>query len=174
MGEHKVILLTGGNLGNVPDTLARALREVARRVGPVVQSSSVRISDPWGFEARDRFYNQVLVLRTELTPEEVLDRAQEIETLCGRVREKGDDWRSPRRTYRSRTLDIDLLFYDDAVIDSPRLAVPHPRLHERAFVLEPLAEILPDLVHPVLKKTVLQLRDGLRRQTELNEPKTIR
>lgn len=150
----KAVLITGGNLGPVAQNLAAAREAISREVGTVERCSSVLESKAWGFEAGERFLNQVLVVTTSLDPQQVLARCQQIERQLGRIRKSG-----PR--YVSRTMDIDLLFYDDRAIDSDGLTVPHPRIAERDFVLAPLEEVLPDYVHPVLKKTIRQLRREL-------------
>lgn len=150
----KAILITGGNLGSVAENLAAAREAVARNVGAIESSSSVRETEAWGFEASERFLNQVLVVSTSLSPEQVLEACQQIERQMGRVRK-------PESRYCSRTMDIDLLFYDDRIIDSERLTIPHPRIAERDFVLAPLEEVLPDFVHPVSGKTIRRLRREL-------------
>ena len=144
----KAVLITGGNLGSVAENLEAAREAISREVGVVERCSSVLESEAWGFEAEERFLNQVLVVATALPPEQLLERCLQIERQLGRVRRPG-----PR--YGSRTMDIDLLFYDDRVVDSDRL------IAERDFVLAPLEEVLPDYVHPVLKKTIRQLRREL-------------
>lgn len=163
----RVILLTGGNLGDVAATLARAKDEIARCVGRIELVSSVHASEPWGFEAPECFLNQVLVVETLLSPEEVLDRCQEIERKFGRRRKQDTTGDRPEREdtdltgkiqqYASRTLDIDLLFYDDRIIVTGRLIVPHPLIPQRAFVLQPLAEALPAFVHPQSGLTIAEL-----------------
>lgn len=149
----QVVLLTGGNLGDVAGNLRAARERIGARVGAVVAASSVRESGAWGFEAPERFFNQVLVVQTALAPEEVLDVCQEIECELGRRRGSATG-------YASRTMDIDILFYDDLCIDTPRLTIPHPLIAMRPFVLEPLAEVLPEFRHPVLGRTVRELKEA--------------
>lgn len=161
----KVVLLTGGNLGPVADTLSQARRRLIERVGPETARSGVRESEPWGFEAPQAFLNQVLVLETELEPLQLLDAVQQIERELGRVREPqeaaADSAGSPQHRYHSRPIDIDILFYGDRIIGTPRLSVPHPLIGQRAFVLRPLAEVLPDYVHPVTGLTVREMLERL-------------
>ena len=150
----RVVLLTGGNLGPVAENLEAASRAVAQEVGPIVGRSSVRESEAWGFEAKERFLNQVLVVDTELEPQEVLGRCQHIEQRFGRVRHPGQG-------YASRTMDIDILFYDRRIIDTPELRIPHPLIGERDFVLAPLEEVMGDFIHPVSGRTISQMRRSL-------------
>ena len=178
----RVILLTGGNLGDVRATLAGARLKLAERVGAETAASSLWESPPWGFEAPEQFLNQVLIFETALEPEHVLDICQQIEREAGRIRPRaaddiatgtgcqagagcnktaGADHEAMGRQYGSRTLDIEILFYDDRVIDTPRLTVPHPLMQQRGFVLRPLCEVLPGFMHPVLHKSVRQLLDEL-------------
>jgi 2-amino-4-hydroxy-6-hydroxymethyldihydropteridine diphosphokinase len=131
----------GANLGDRERTIRRALELLAREPGvEVVAVSSLRETDPVGFVDQPRFLNGAAELRTELRPRELLDRLLAVERALGRTRG------GPR--FGPRTIDLDLLLYDDERIDRPGLEVPHPRLHERRFALEPLAELDPDLVVP--------------------------
>ena len=125
----------GANLGDRDASIRRAAELLgARRV------SAVRETEPWGFADQPRFLNAVAELETAESPRVLLDRLLEIERELGRTRE------GPR--YGPRTIDLDLLLYGDEELDEPGLVVPHPRLHERPFMLEPLAELRPDLVVP--------------------------
>ncbi len=146
----RAALIGGGNLGDVSKALERALAIVAAEAGAVEAVSGVYRSAPWGFEASEDFLNQVWIIDTPLTAHELLDVTQGIERRLGRT-EKSDG------TYRSRTMDIDILFYGDAIVDTPRLKIPHPLLHKRDFVLTPLREAAPGWVHPVLGKKVEEL-----------------
>src|SRR6476620_6638289 len=137
---NEAFLLTGGNMGDRAGFLARAGKAVAAQCGPGLLASSVFETAAWGMEDQDAFLNQVLQVRTLLDPRGLLDTILKIEETLGRKREQ---------RYGPRTIDIDILFFNDAVIDLPGLHIPHPRIQERRFVLEPLAEIAPQKIHPV-------------------------
>jgi 2-amino-4-hydroxy-6-hydroxymethyldihydropteridine diphosphokinase len=129
----------GSNVGDRETTLERALDLLRKRV-EVRAVSSVRETEPWGYVDQPPFLNAAAEIETELAPRELLDVLLDVEHALGRTRD------GPR--YGPRTIDLDLLLYDDEVVDEPGLTVPHPRLHERRFVLEPLAELDPGLVVP--------------------------
>lgn len=137
----------GSNLGDRLAILREALRRL-RQLGRIEAVSSVYETDPVGYDDQPPFLNAVALLRTDLDPNTLLARLLAIEADLGRV-----------RTFPNapRTLDLDLLFYDDLILNAPDLTLPHPRLHERAFVLVPLAEIAPELIHPILGVGTKQL-----------------
>ncbi|RYY98509.1 MAG: 2-amino-4-hydroxy-6-hydroxymethyldihydropteridine diphosphokinase [Chitinophagaceae bacterium] len=144
---HTAYLLLGGNLGNRERNLASA-RAALAATGTVEALSPIFETEAWGLREQPAFLNQALALRTALGPEALLDAMLRIEQEEGRVRAE---------RYGPRTLDIDLLFYDDAVIDTPRLVVPHPQLPARRFALVCLAAIAPGLRHPLLGSTIADL-----------------
>ena len=159
----RVILLSGGNTGDIKRTLQAAQQLLNERVGAVLRCSHRYESAPWGFEAAERFSNQALELSTDLAPEEVLDACQAIERELGRNRAaEAVEKASSGSRYTSRPIDIDILFYDDAVIATERLTVPHPLLAEREFALVPLAEIARDRRHPVTGLTVGEMLAAIR------------
>ena len=159
----RVILLAGGNLGDVRQTLRSAQQLINSRIGAVLRCSHRYESEPWGFEASERFSNQALEVSTDLSPEEVLDAIRSIERELGRNRAaEAVEKASTGARYVSRPIDIDIIFYDDRVIESEQLTVPHPRLAEREFALVPLCEIVRERRHPVSGLTVGQLLDALR------------
>lgn len=164
MALHEVTLSLGSNMGQRALLLRDAIGLLSRRVGPVVRRSSVLETDPWGFDSDSRFLNQVVVLHTLLSPMELLHEILDIEATLGRKRDY--DPMNPPEThaYQSRTIDIDILLYDEEVIDTPLLQIPHPRMHMRRFVLQPLLEIMPDRQHPALKKSFAHLLDVLNAQ----------
>jgi 2-amino-4-hydroxy-6-hydroxymethyldihydropteridine diphosphokinase len=137
----------GSNLGDRLAHLRQAVRAL-RELGEVESVSPVYETEPVGYADQPRFLNAVLRLRTELSPRELLERMQEIERQAGRVRPFPN---------APRTLDLDLILYDDTVMETPELTLPHPRFHERAFVLRPLVDIAPDVVHPLLDLTAREM-----------------
>ncbi|MES2559770.1 MAG: 2-amino-4-hydroxy-6-hydroxymethyldihydropteridine diphosphokinase [Bacteroidota bacterium] len=143
-----LFLLLGSNVGDSRLHLRTAISLIQETVGVVMVQSSIYKTEPWGNKNQQDFLNQVLEVHTEWTPEEVLERILKIEQEMGRSRiEK----------WEPRIIDIDILFYGNAIIQTEPLRVPHPLLHERRFTLLPLSEIAPDLMHPELLKTVTEL-----------------
>lgn len=151
-----VFLLLGSNIGNRNVYLADAADQISTQLGKVIKYSAVYETQSWGTEDGPDYLNQVIQIRTDKAPEMILDLVLNIEKDLGRER---------KEKYGSRTIDIDILFYGNQIIDLPELKVPHPELHRRRFTLTPLAEIAPDLMHPVMKKSILalskQLKDDL-------------
>lgn len=155
----RVILITGGNQGDVKPRLHRAQELVNSKIGPVMRCSHRYKSPAWGFEAEEPFTNQVLIADTDLSPRQVLEKVQEMERELGRDRKaEADEKRRTGQNYSSRVIDIDILFYDDDVVAEEDLVIPHPLLHERDFVMEPLLEVAPEKLHPVFGKTIAELK----------------
>lgn len=147
---EKVIIGLGGNVGNVSENFDIAIEEIKETIGPVNKQSSRYKTEPWGNKNQDDFLNQVICVETSLSPDEVLKKILAIEKTMGRNRNIDN-------RFTPRTIDIDILFYGKKIINNDSLAIPHPRLHLRNFVLTPLMEIAPGLVHPVLNKTIKNL-----------------
>lgn len=145
---NKAYLLIGGNLGQVKENLANARRSIEAQIGSIQAASCLYQTAAWGLEDQPDFLNQVLLVHSDMAAPALLAAMLHIEQQLGRVR---DIKNGPR------LIDIDLLFFNDEIIELPDLKVPHPLLHTRNFTLFPLAELAPDLVHPVLHKSVQEL-----------------
>lgn len=150
-----VYLSLGSNLGDRVGYLQQAtsLLSASEKIN-VVATSSFYESEPWQMNSENWFVNAVIQISTTLTPEELLNECQRIENQLGRKR-------IASKNYIDRTLDIDILFYDDLIINTERLTIPHKNFSKRAFVLVPMLEIAQDFVHPVYKKTVMELYEEL-------------
>lgn len=138
----------GTNLGDKEQNLRLAVQHIEERIGKVVSLSAFYATAPWGFASDNAFLNAVVCVETSLPPLEILSVTQSIEKEMGRIH------KSVNGVYSDRVIDIDLLLYGDLVLDTPVLRLPHPLMQERRFVMEPLAEIAPDVMHPVLGKTL--------------------
>ena len=146
-----IFLSLGSNLGDRFTNLQDAIRSLPPNIQALSQSR-IYETEPWGYTDQPAFLNLVIKGSTELAPQKVLAFIKEMEVVLGR-----------KETFRfgPRLIDLDILFYDDLVLNSPDLTIPHPRLCERAFVLIPLAEIAPDFTHPVTRKTIRQLASSM-------------
>lgn len=150
-----VYLGLGTNIGNRRGNLVKAAALLAERVGDILALSGFMETEPWGFDSENLFLNAAIKMETPLTPDELLSATQAIEREMGR--EKKSDG-----SYHDRVIDIDILLYDNRVIEQPGLIVPHPLMQERLFVMAPLAEIAPFERHPLLGRTFMELADSLR------------
>jgi|SRR6185312_12051562 len=148
---NKVYLSLGSNRGNRSANLERAITLLSEWAGDVATVSSVYETPPWQMTDKTNFFNQVLLLETAFDPAQLIDTIILVETMMGRKR--------TGIKYEPRIIDIDILFYNDAQINTEELTIPHPLIAQRRFVLEPLTEIAPGFMHPLLKKTVTQLQD---------------
>lgn len=154
---YKVFLGIGGNIGNKQQNFQKVLIRVSIRIGNILKKSSIYETPPWGFHSENNFWNQVILVKTELTAEQLLPAIHKIENEFGRVRSKNQ--------YSNREMDIDILFFENEIIENETLIVPHPRIHLRKFVLIPLVEIEPDFKHPLLRLTNLQLLENCKDQS---------
>jgi 2-amino-4-hydroxy-6-hydroxymethyldihydropteridine diphosphokinase len=148
-----VYLLLGSNLGDRHLFLNKAIKCIEDDIAPVIKTSSVYETQSWGKTDAPDYLNQVLLLQTDMPPQAVLKKVLDIENILGRHREE---------KWGPRTIDIDILFYGHEVINGPGLNIPHPQMHSRRFTLEPLAEIAPNLLHPVFNKNILALKNQLK------------
>lgn len=143
-------LVIGSNLDDRLSYMKRAQSSLEVHVGKLIGKSSVYVSPPWGYNSSNEYYNQVLLFDTSLTADHLLHFCLRIEKLLGRVR-------TEKQGYADRTIDIDIMFLGEEVIDTKDLTLPHPRMHERKFCLLPLFEVNPDWVHPSMSKGLVEL-----------------
>ena len=137
---HEVYLGLGSNLGDREAVLLQAINLIGERVGQVTRRSSFIETEPWGFESKNKFLNAVACCETELTPREVLQTTQQIERDLGKCKRHATK-RQKEINYQDRPIDIDILLYDDLIVDEPDLKIPHPLMYQREFVMRPLNEI---------------------------------
>ncbi len=154
-------ICAGSNLGDRVGYLQQAnnLLNYTQNI-KVVESSSLYESEPVGYTDQEWFVNAVMLIETTLSPQELLVECLRIEKQLGRVRD-------PKNRWGERTLDLDILFYGDKVIEEESLQIPHPRMHERAYALVPMLELNPDFVHPAIKKTVFEIHSELENPEEV-------
>lgn len=148
----EVVLGLGGNIGDVKETIQLAITKIHETIGDVKLKSSLYQTEAWGVKNQPDFINMVVLVETDELPIEVLNLCLLIEKELGRDREGKKKW-------SERVIDIDVLFYQDEIINSPELVIPHPYIQERNFVLFPLVEILPNRIHPLLKQSFLELKN---------------
>ena len=145
---NTVYLLLGSNMGDSNKRLSDAKKLIEKNIGEIVKASSIYRTAAWGKEDQPDFLNQIVVATSKRSAEDVLKEIFSIEKEMGRI-----------RTFKNaaRVIDIDILFFNDDIIDTESLTVPHSQIHNRMFVLTPLVEIAPDLIHPLLKKSAVEL-----------------
>ena len=141
-------ILSGSNQGDRLTNLLEAEAQIETHAGSIESRSAIYETAAWGKTNQPAFYNRVICIKTKRSAAEVLRALLSIEKSMGRVR---------KEKWAERIIDLDILFYEDSIIDEPGLQVPHPHLHERAFVLAPLNELIPGFVHPVFQKTIAEL-----------------
>lgn len=150
-----VYLCLGSNMGDRFSLLQNAVNLFSLSDScSIIRTSALYETEPWGYKNQEWFLNIIVEIKTSLNPQELLSKCQEIENFLGRDRNCEVRW-------GERTVDVDILFYGKEIINEPNLTVPHKRIHERAFVLVPLLELIPDFIHPVLNKSISQLYDEL-------------
>ena len=162
----KTYLLLGGNLGDRLLMLNRAKEMIEKNMGNIIAQSAIYETSPWGFSHSNNFYNQLVIIETMKKPQELLENILEIELNLGRARSEDNKW-------KEREIDIDILFYNDKIINEDNLKIPHPYLHQRKFALVPLAELAADLVHPVFKKNVKRILAECKDNSEVKPLKVI-
>jgi len=145
---NKVFLITGGNIGNRKKNLDTAAALIEKHIGHIIQSSKIYETDAWGITNQPTFYNQVLIVESKFTAQKVIQTILKIEEEMGRVRTIKN---------AARIIDIDILFFNDETVNEQNLIIPHQEIANRRFVLMPLDELAPKMIHPVLKKSVEEL-----------------
>jgi 2-amino-4-hydroxy-6-hydroxymethyldihydropteridine diphosphokinase len=159
-------LMLGSNLGDKLSNLQMATKALEVELGTILRSSAIFESEPWGFIHPEHFYNQLLIVQTYYKAEVVMEKIIKIEEGMGRIREN--------KEYQARTIDIDIIFYNNQIIQTENLTVPHPKIAERRFVLLPFLKIDSTLVHPLTGLTIWEMyrdcRDNL--EVKILEVKT--
>jgi len=161
-------LSIGTNIGDRENNLRAVLAKIEEYAGRIFMSSSIYETEPWGFNSENEFLNMVVAVETDNTPSGLLGRLLYIESMLGRLRNG--------KQFSSRIIDIDILLYSDVVFNDSNLKIPHPRLHERKFVLVPLCEIAPEMLHPVFKNSFASLLKAcndmskVRKFTKIDKP----
>ena len=148
---NSVYLLVGGNLDNSLAKYERLFDLLTRHVGEIINKSHYYQSSAYGYESAYLFINMAICIQTELSPQALIKQTQNIELMLGRNIKTSNQ-------YEDRTMDIDIIFYEDIILNEENLQIPHPRMHLRNFVLYPLNEICPELLHPVFKKNIATLK----------------
>lgn len=148
---HEVYIVAGGNINNTLQKYKQLLQYLQQRIGNISRMSSYYTSPPWGYASVHPYVNVAIKISTDMDAHEVLTQCLTIEQLMGRTPH-------PKDHYTDRTMDIDIILYDDAIIQDADLEIPHPRMHMRNFVLTPLCEIDACKVHPILGKTIAELK----------------
>ena len=149
--EDTIYLGLGTNQGNKEENIRGAIEELSHLLGTPTAVATIIETEPWGFQSDNSFLNTVVAFKSTLAPEEIFKATQEIERRLGRTKKSIDG------CYSDRPIDIDILLYGSRVIESPHLTIPHPLLHKRLFVLQPLAQIAPGLIHPILGRSIARL-----------------
>ncbi|MFA6482159.1 MAG: 2-amino-4-hydroxy-6-hydroxymethyldihydropteridine diphosphokinase [Bacteroidales bacterium] len=163
---QELIIGLGSNLGDRQENIRKAIHLIGEKVGKVTAASTLVETEPWGFESANKFLNGVIIVGKTAPSQrvypsgahEIIGILQSIEREFGRVR---------TGVYTDRMIDLDILFYGDLVINEPGLIVPHPKLHEREFILVSLMELCPDKIHPLLKKSIREIWSGRSNEDQL-------
>lgn len=158
---HKVFLGIGGNIGNKQENFKKVYLLIEIRLGKINLASSIYETPSWGFQSKENFWNQVIQIETNKTPEELLSTIYEIEGVFEK--------KSGNERYTSREMDVDILYFDDLFLETENLIIPHPRIHQRKFVLVPLTEIAPDLKHPLLRLTSIKMLENCRDESVIKK-----
>jgi len=156
-----IFLGLGTNLGDREDYLGKAIELIEKKIGMISSRSKIYETEPWGFRSENFFLNMVIKAHTSLKPSDLINKIRKIEDQLGRIRDNNQ--------YISRTIDIDILLYGNLVINRPDLKIPHPLIQDRKFVLVPLCDIAPKMIHPILSKAFADLLHGCEDKREVKE-----
>lgn len=148
-------------MGNREEILEVAIKEIDKRIGKISKSSSKYETEPWGFTSPNKFINMAIEVETQLSPTLVSEIAHSIEDDLGRIRNKGIEG------YEDRVIDIDILMIDNIISNDKGLTLPHPKMHLREFVILPLCEIAPKTIHPLLQKTIEEIKNNITTQNSI-------
>jgi len=148
-----VILLLGSNIGDSYSILSRTRSIIQSVIGNIEKTSQVYLTEAWGYRDQPPFLNQAIIVSTRLSPQQVLKKINHLEKDLGRVR---------MEKWRERTIDIDIIYYDQKIIEEPDLKIPHPEMQHRKFVMVPVAEIAAEMVHPLLQLSNQQLLEDIK------------
>ncbi|MDF2447860.1 MAG: folK [Bacteroidota bacterium] len=159
-------LCLGGNIGNREDALKKAIWDISEKAGTIESRSQIYETEAWGIDNQQAYLNQTVKIQTELSPVELIECLLNIEKNLGRQR-------NFKLQYEARTLDIDILFYNDLILKEEHLIIPHPRMHLRKFVLVPLNEIAPNYLHPELNKSIFNLLKECEDHSEVKPYKAV-
>lgn len=151
--EHDIFLGLGTNQGDKEQNLKRAIEQLSLALGRYTSLSSFIETEPWGFESDNSFLNCTVSFRTAIPPMELLEITESTERKLGR------STKSSGGIYHDRIIDIDILLYGNEIINTERLTIPHPLMHKRDFVLNPLCEISPQTIHPVIGKSIAEIKE---------------
>lgn len=154
--KHLVYLSLGSNLGNKEENLNLAIQFLEKRAGNIISRSAFYYTEPWGFDSENGFVNLCLKMDTTLSPEPLLKKTQDIEKEIGRKTKSHNG-------YTDRLIDIDILLFDDLILNTSTLTLPHPLMDQRAFVLDPLCQIAAEVIHPILQKNISEITKLLER-----------
>lgn len=157
---NKIFLITGGNVGNRKKNLEMASGLIEEQIGKIIKSSKIYQTDAWGITDQAPFYNQVHIVESKFSAKEIIHKILRIEEKMGRIRTTKN---------AARIIDIDILFFDDEIINESDLIIPHPEISNRRFVLIPLHELVPEMIHPVFKKSIHELLTATKDELKVME-----
>ena len=157
----KTYIGIGGNIGNKEENIRTAINFISKDIAVPEKISNLYLSEPWGFKSEHNFLNCVISIKTNLSPEELLSKTINIENQMKRLR-------TTSNSYEDRTIDIDLLFIDNKIVDTEKIKIPHPKIQDRKFVLLPMNDIAPDFIHPLNNKTISDLLNECKDKTKIS------